>query len=277
VKSSVTVFILSAALLLARASPADWSGAASPLKPINAFGDLDSSVAADVDAEFFAPWVVSNNTRPLTVHERTILLMSAAGMFAPDPVGQSLIESQFALFTQQLRPRLKAWLARSEKHLPTARAVFASQGLPLQLAYLPFIESGYSPRALSTAGARGIWQFMPATGRRYGLACCDGRDERTDPAKSAMAAAAYLRDLYLMFGDWSLALAAYNAGEGKIGRLIKRSKARTFFELAVQNDEFPHAIRLRRETLYYVPRFIAMVRIMENLERLGFDRPRWKR
>ena len=80
-----------------------------------------------------------------------------------------------------------------------------------------------------------------------------------------------------MFGDWSLALAAYNAGEGKIGRLVKRSKARNFFELAARNDEFPRATRLRRETLYYVPRFIAMVRIMENLRPLGFTPPRWNR
>jgi membrane-bound lytic murein transglycosylase D len=271
------ILAVTVTLLAVQPARADWSGASSPLKPIKALDALDSSVAADVDAEFFAPWTLGSHNRPLTAQERALLTARYAGLFLPNAAGNSLIESQFTLFTQALRPRLRRWITRSERYVPMARRVFATAGLPPQLAYLPFIESGYSPRALSHAGARGIWQFMPATGRRYGLKCCGAHDERTDPAKSTAAAAAYLGDVFTLFGDWGLALAAYNAGEGKIQRLVRETGARNFFELAARNHTVSPERRLRRETLYYVPRFIAMVRIMENLSSLGFDPPAWSR
>ena len=128
---------------------------------------------------------------------------------------------------------------------------------------------------VSHAGASGLWQFMPATGRRFGLACCKKVDERNDPLKSILAAASYLRILHKKFGDWSLALASYNAGENKIGRLVEMTGAKDFFELARLNDTIPHRYRLREETLLYVPRFIAITKIMNNLKQLGFRLPNW--
>ncbi len=245
------------------------------LQTIDELDSLEPSLAGDVDPEYFAPWIEHMGLRPLTPGERLVLDNQGQDLFFPDHHGRRQIESQFALFTQRLRPRLERWLERSENYLPLVQEIFTQAGLPQELAYLPFIESGYSPRALSHAGARGIWQFMPATGRRFGLACCKGTDERTNPLKSTLSAAAYLRELYLRFGDWSLALAAYNAGEGKIGRLVGKSGTKDFFQLTRINDTIAERHRLRRETLLYVPRFIAMVKIMENLDRLGFKQPAW--
>jgi len=236
---------------------------------------LEPRLAADPDPEFFAPWLVRARLRSLTPDERLALDARDGPLFRPDEAGLKTIESQFALFTQPLRPRLERWLERSETHMPMVRQVLAEAHLPPELAYLPFVESGFSTNALSSAGARGMWQFMPETGRRFGLACCDAEDERTDPLKSSFSAAAYLRQLYLEFGDWSLALAAYNAGEGRIGRLVRLTGARDFFELSQANQRVPPGSRLPEETLLYVPRFIAMMKIIKNLDRLGFERPAW--
>lgn len=247
------------------------------LNTIDELDNLEPTLAAHVDPAFFAPWTEVGSLRPLTPQEHRLLESDMGPLFVPDERGRMTIASQFALFTQHLRPRLERWLLRSDDYLAIVREVFSRARLPQELSYLPFIESGYSPRAVSHAGARGLWQFMPATGQRFGLACCQAADERSDPFKSSLAAAAYLRELYLSFQDWSLALAAYNAGEHKIGRLVRMTGARNFFELSRVNDSIPHSYRLRQETLLYVPRFIAMVRILENLDQLGFEQPDWYR
>ena len=148
--------------------------------------------------------------------------------------------------------------------------MFKERGLPEELVYLAFIESGYNPQAVSRSGAAGVWQFMPFTGRRFGLHCDWWIDERRDPYAASAAAATYLAKLHDMFGDWSLAIAAYNAGEGKIGRAVAACGARNFFELHRLNHTLPEDKRLKEETLYYVPRFIAMVKIANNFELLGY-------
>ncbi len=136
--------------------------------------------------------------------------------------------------------------------------------------YLPFIESGYNPMAYSPAGAGGMWQFMPYTGKRYGLSLDRWVDERRDPLKASEAAANYLSTLHGMFNDWSLALASYNAGEGKIGRAIAITGSSDFFHLHRTNDMLDEKMKLKDETLAYVPRFIAMAAVARNAEALGF-------
>jgi len=151
---------------------------------------------------------------------------------------------------------------RASRHLPMMRRIFREKGLPEDLLNLAFIESAVNPWATSRAKAAGIWQFMPSTGRRYGMRSSFWLDERRDPEKSTRGAAEYLKQLYEMFGDWPLALAAYNAGEGKIQAAIKRQRTRDYWRL-----------RLPRETRYFVPAFMAMTIIAREPERYGFSPP----
>jgi len=162
------------------------------------------------------------------------------------------------------RKTFAKWLKRAELYLPYILKIFRQYNIPDDLAFLPFGESGFNPRAYSRAGAAGIWQFMPATARKYGLTVNWWIDERLDPFRSTIAAAKYLSDLYKMFGDWYLALAAYNAGEGKISKALKRSKKDNFFHIAK-----PRYLRL--ETRMYVPKFMAILKIVKNLDKLGFE------
>ncbi len=157
---------------------------------------------------------------------------------------------------------LAQWLARANQYLPAMRQVFADSGLPTDLAYLPLIESGFNPRAYSHAHASGIWQFISSTGRRYGLRNNFWFDERRDPMKSTSAAAGYLKKLYGDFSDWHLALAAYNCGEGRVGRAIRKADTADYWH-----------IRLPRETMNYVPQFLAAVMIAKNPHCFGITVP----
>jgi membrane-bound lytic murein transglycosylase D len=136
--------------------------------------------------------------------------------------------------------------------------------IPEDMAFLPLIESGFNPNAYSQAKAAGYWQFIASTAKRYGLQIDWWRDERRDPVKSTVAAANYLRDLYEMFGSWNLAMAAYNAGEGKIMRALKKTKVDDYWSLLPTNQ-------IKRETKDYVPKFIAASLIAYSPEEYGFD------
>ncbi len=151
---------------------------------------------------------------------------------------------------------------RASHYLPMMRKIFHEKGLPEDLLNLAFIESAVNPRATSRAKAAGIWQFVPSTGRLYGMRYSWWLDERRDPEKSTRGAAAYLKNLYNMFESWPLALAAYNAGEGKIQAAIQRQRSRNFWSL-----------RLPKETRLYVPAFMAMTIISREPERYGFTPP----
>ncbi len=189
------------------------------------------------------------------------------------PLNQNAKESifrQYSWFLNAQHKTLEQWFARGENYLPHARRVFVERGLPEDLAYLAFIESGYNPYAYSRVRAAGCWQFMSYTGRRFDLRYASWIDERRDPVRSAEAAATYLKLLYDIFNDWSLAVASYNAGEGKIGRAVRLTGAKNFFELAERNNQLRGRARLARETLNYVPRFMAMVKIAKKHELLGF-------
>ena len=176
----------------------------------------------------------------------------------------------FKYFTHRARGHFERYLLRAERYLPYVEKIFREKGIPADIAYLAIVESGFNPNAVSTAGATGMWQFMLGTGDVYGLKRNWWIDERRDPYKATHAAADYLLKLYGDFGDWYLALAAYNAGEGKISRAMSGTGAGDFFELCERNDMLDGKAKLKPETRKYVPKFIAVTRIMHNLKRLGF-------
>jgi len=151
-------------------------------------------------------------------------------------------------------------LERSSRYRPYIVAQLKAAGLPEELSWLPLIESGFKLRALSPARALGLWQFIPSTGYKFGLTRNYYIDERMDPKKSTRAAIAYLKELHNLFGDWTTVLAAYNCGEGRVLRIIRRQKINyldNFWDL-YQN--------LPRETARYVPRFLATLHIIQNLD-----------
>ncbi|MCU0225936.1 MAG: LysM peptidoglycan-binding domain-containing protein [Acidobacteria bacterium] len=163
--------------------------------------------------------------------------------------------------------RLREWFARSLErsggYVERFRQIFAEEGVPQDLVYLAHIESAFQSHALSRAQARGMFQFIPGTGRRYGLAIDTWLDERADPEKACRAAASYLRDLYAEFGDWNLALASYNAGEGRVRGAIAQTGSRDFWVLAQRST-------LRPETRNYVPAIQAATVIAKDPVRFGF-------
>ena len=155
------------------------------------------------------------------------------------------------------------WLSRSGRYETMIRQILRQEGLPEDLLYLAMIESGFNPSAYSRARAAGVWQFIPSTGRKFGLSADWWADERRDPEKSTWAAVRYLHELYLRFGRWHLAAASYNAGEGKIQRAIDTFETEDYWELL----DYPF---LRNETKDYLPKMIAAAIIAKNPERFGF-------
>ena len=138
--------------------------------------------------------------------------------------------------------------------------------MPLDLAYVPLVESAFKNNALSRASARGMWQFMPATGREHGLDQTWFVDERSDPEKATRAAAQYLKTLHKMFdGDWNLALASYNAGPGRLQGAIRRAKTSDYWKMT------PTTRYLPRETREYVPMIMAAIIIAKNPALYGFE------
>lgn len=185
---------------------------------------------------------------------------------------------QYKHFLRKGRGTMSVFSQNAEPYLGYARKVFRSRGMPEELAYLALVESGYRPDAESRVGALGAWQFMPYTGMKYGLTQDWWLDERLDPYRATEAAADYLQKLYGDFRDWPTAIAAYNAGEGKMSRAKEGTGARNFYEVVERNHKLDEKARLRPETVQYVPRFLAMSKIMRNLTQLGFrpvdlDRP----
>ena len=157
-------------------------------------------------------------------------------------------------YTGRLRHSVSYMLGASNFYTPIFEEALEAYGLPLELKYLPVIESALNPQATSHAGAAGLWQFMVATGKHYGLEVNSLVDERRDPIKSSYAAAQYLRDLYKIFGDWSLVIAAYNCGPENINKAIHRANG--------EADYWKIYPYLPRETRGYVPAFIAANYVM---------------
>lgn len=174
------------------------------------------------------------------------------------------VENFVNYFKSKLKDKFSLWLSRSGRYLPIINKIFEEHGIANELVFLPLIESGFSPYATSKAQAVGIWQFIKGTAIRYGLRVDNFVDERRDPVKSAEAAAKYLKDLYDMFGSWDLALAAYNAGEGKIMKIMNLKGTNDFWEVISHR-------KIKRETKEYVPRFVAATIIAKEPQEHGFD------
>jgi len=174
------------------------------------------------------------------------------------------VKKNIALFTGKMRERFSVWLSRSGKYIELMKGILREKDIPEEIVFLPLIESGFSPYAYSPKRAAGYWQFIASTARKYGLEINWWRDERRDPVKSTMAAGDYLRDLYDIFGSWNLAMAAYNAGEGKILRALSKTKTDDYWDL--QKTKY-----IKRETKDYVPKFIAASLIANSPHEFGFE------
>ena len=167
-------------------------------------------------------------------------------------------------FTGRGRELFARYAKRSGRYAPVLSKILNDQGMPRDLIYLAMAESGFQNHARSWAKAVGPWQFMPYTGRRFGLEVEFFLDERRDPLKTTVAASEYLRGLYKEFGSWELAMSSYNAGEGKMRRAIRRYRTKNFWK--IRKGRY-----LKPETKNYVPKIMALAIIGKNLSSFGFD------
>jgi membrane-bound lytic murein transglycosylase D len=183
------------------------------------------------------------------------------------PIPQnSKVLSYVELMQGRLRDYIQESLTRGTKYLPMIQNVFRAEGLPLDLAYIPIIESGFKMNALSRASAKGPWQFMKLTAKEQGLKYDWYVDERSDPEKATLAAAKYLKSLHKLFdGDWHLVLAAYNGGMGRVQRAMRRAGTDDFWKISKSSRYLP------RETREYVPLILAAIIVARNPAQYGFD------
>lgn len=178
----------------------------------------------------------------------------------------SRVSAYIKYYTERVPATTQSWLNRSNKYMYLVRDIFIQEGLPSDLVVLAFTESGYNTHAVSHAGATGMWQFMQGTGKMYGMEQNFWIDERRDFEKATRAAAKYLKSLYERFGDWYLALAAYNAGPGRMASAIRKHDTTDFFKISSRNT-------LKLETRDYVPKYLAQLIIYKNYLKYGFTPP----
>ncbi|HYN08597.1 MAG TPA: LysM peptidoglycan-binding domain-containing protein [Vicinamibacterales bacterium] len=203
---------------------------------------------------------------PLATTEETVARdLERLPRDVPIPLNQKVL-SYVELFQGRLHDFFQAGLDRGQRYLPMIQSMFKSQGVPVDLSYVPLVESAFKLNALSRVSAKGMWQFMQATGNEYGLKTNWFIDERSDPEKATIAAAQYLKALHEMFdGDWHFALASYNAGQGRLMRAARQSKKSDYWEITATSRYLP------RETREYVPMILAAIIIGKNPTLYGFD------
>lgn len=199
---------------------------------------------------------VMAKTKPRTVNEANLI-------FDYPVTYNARVRKWIKYFQTAGRPSFRRWLERSSRFIPAIQEELEKSNLPLDLAYVAMIESGFSSSALSHASALGMWQFIAPTGQRYGLNIEWWIDERRDFDKSTKAAIAYMTDLYGQFGSWYLVAASYNMGENGVRRVIRRHKTNSFWELADRGA-------IPEETRNYVPKMLAAMLIAKAPALYGF-------
>jgi len=223
---------------------------------LRSLGHLDEDISVSVLIERFGELVNNLNADTLRLYgEETPSITYDIPIVMNDRVKKSII-----YFQTIARDAFTRYLSRSRKYTPMMHRILAEYGLPLDLVYLSLVESGYNPRAYSWARASGLWQFIASTGRLYNLKRNWWMDERRDPVKSTHAACQFLKDLYTEFGSWELAMAAYNGGPGRVRSTIKKQKTIDFWKM-----------KLRRQTMDYIPLIMAAAVIAKNPAKYGFD------
>ena len=203
--------------------------------------------AVNVDSSFF---IAPGEPKYVPLVGDSIYIERISRMQCPFQLTYNdIVRGFIEVYTQRQRTKMEYILGLADYYFPMFEEIFDYYCLPLELKYLAIIESALNPRAVSRAGASGMWQIMLGTGRQYKLEISTFVDERLDPVKSTYAAAALLKDLYSVYGDWTLAMAAYNCGPGNVNKAIKRSGGKTNYW-----DIYPY---LPKETRGYVPAFIG--------------------
>jgi membrane-bound lytic murein transglycosylase D len=193
-------------------------------------------------------------------NEADEVVLNAPAVDAIQPQFNADVYRWIEFFSGAGRSTFERWLKRSGRYMDLFRAVLQKEGLPPDLVHLVFVESGFNINARSVSAAVGPWQFLRGTARYFGLTVDQWVDERKDPEKATVAAARYLKHLYSIFGDWPLALASYNAGEGTVLRAIKAQGSTNYWDL-----------RLPKQTEDYVPQFMAALAISRDPVKYGFD------
>jgi membrane-bound lytic murein transglycosylase D len=233
----------------------------------------ENQVSSEIDS-MLSLWYVKNT---INSEEVTREMALDTPVYFNDSVYESVLKNIPTTFPLVYNQKVKDWiemylrrgkyliptfLGLSKYYFPKIEQVLDQYGIPLELKYLTIVESALNPLAVSRTGATGLWQFMYGTGRMYGLEVTTLIDDRRDPDKETIAAAQFLKDLYSIYGDWALVIAAYNCGPGNVNRAIKRSGGKTSFWEIYQY--------LPKETRGYVPAFISVNYIMNNYEAHGY-------
>lgn len=198
--------------------------------------------------------------------EPELVLPSLVPQRLPDPIlsVNGEVQREIRMYLKGGGQCIRVGLARRDENYQALSEIFEDEGIPLDMLNLAMVESHFYQHAKSNAGAVGMWQFMAPTARIYGLAVSGKRDDRRDPILSTIAAARLLRDLYRQYGDWNLALAAYNAGPASVNRAIARAGTTDFWELARKKT-------FREQTVRFVPRFIAATLLIKTVEKHGME------
>ncbi len=291
------VLVIIAAVLLAVSADADVTKVRTPESENNTKNPAEKPLAVNVQPPVDAQAAVPNKTvaateiqtdkkapaSPANTADPNHANKEAAAVTSPPPAEEKqvaapppfnddyasnktalkAIEKSVEIFKDRIKDRFSVYLERSSRYVDIMQEILKEKNLPEDLVFLPIVESGFNPNAYSRAKAVGPWQFIASTGKRYGLVIDWWRDERKDPVKSTVAAADYLKDLYKMFGSWNLALAAYNAGEGKISKALRKSDSDDYWSLL-------NTKQIRNETKEYVPSYIAATMIANSPEEYGF-------
>lgn len=204
----------------------------------------------DAFSEFFKQYILEDSTEvadstPDSVYSRRLLDLASPIQFPYN----SIVKGYINRYTNSRYGTISRILGMSQYYFPIIEEELLREGLPVELRALPIIESALSPTAVSPMGAVGLWQFMPTTGKSYGLEINSLVDERRDPYRATQAACRYLKDLFAIYNDWSLAIAAYNCGPGNVNKALARAGGGTTFW-----DIYEY---LPRETRGYVPAFVG--------------------